>query len=90
MYTKRIEDGYITGAFQGLDIGVEITKEEYDELYELLTNVPQKEGYIYKLGTDKQWVEFEDTFTPEPSEQDDTNSMMIDHEYRLTLLELGI
>lgn len=90
MYTKRIEDGYITGVFQGLDIGEEITKEEYDELYELLTNVPQKEGYIYKLGTDKQWHEFEDTFTPEPSEQDDTNSMLVDHEYRLTLLELGI
>lgn len=27
---------------------------------------------------------------PEPTAQDDTDAMMIDHEYRLTLLELGI
>lgn len=27
---------------------------------------------------------------PEPSEEDDTASMLIDHEYRLTLLELGL
>lgn len=31
-------------------------------------------------------VEEEDTSTP----QDDTDAMLIDHEYRLTLLELGI
>lgn len=28
--------------------------------------------------------------TAEPSAQDDTDAMLIDHEYRLTLLELGI
>ena len=27
---------------------------------------------------------------PEPTAQDDTDAMMVDHEYRLTLLELGI
>lgn len=27
---------------------------------------------------------------PEPSEADDTAAMLIDHEYRLTLLELGL
>ena len=27
---------------------------------------------------------------PEPTPQDDTDAMMVDHEYRLTLLELGI
>ena len=27
---------------------------------------------------------------PEPSAQDDTDAMMVDHEYRLTLLELGV
>ena len=28
--------------------------------------------------------------TPEPSEEDDTAAMLVDHEYRLTLLELGL
>lgn len=27
---------------------------------------------------------------PEPSAQDDTDAMLIDHEYRLTMLELGL
>lgn len=27
---------------------------------------------------------------PEPGAQDDTDAMLIDHEYRLTLLELGV
>lgn len=27
---------------------------------------------------------------PEPSEADDTAAMLVDHEYRLTLLELGL
>lgn len=27
---------------------------------------------------------------PEPTAQDDTDAMLIDHEYRLTLLELGL
>lgn len=27
---------------------------------------------------------------PEPTEQEDTDAMLIDHEYRLTLLELGV
>lgn len=27
---------------------------------------------------------------PEPTAEDDTNAMIVDHEYRLTLLELGL
>ena len=27
---------------------------------------------------------------PEPTAEDDTNAMMVDHEFRLTLLELGL
>lgn len=27
---------------------------------------------------------------PEPTPQDDTDSMLVDHEYRITLLELGV
>ena len=28
--------------------------------------------------------------TPEPNAQDDTDAMLVDHEYRITLLELGV
>ena len=28
--------------------------------------------------------------TPQPTAQEDTDAMMVDHEYRLTLLELGM
>ena len=28
--------------------------------------------------------------SPEPTAQDDTDALMVDHEYRLTLLELGL
>ena len=28
--------------------------------------------------------------TPEPTPQDDTDAMLVDHEYRLTMLELGL
>lgn len=31
-----------------------------------------------------------DKAKPEPTAEDDTNAMMVDHEYRLTLLELGL
>ncbi len=31
-----------------------------------------------------------DPTPPEPTEEDDVNAMLVDHEYRLTLLELGI
>lgn len=27
---------------------------------------------------------------PEPTEEDDMNAMLVDHEYRLTLIELGL
>ena len=27
---------------------------------------------------------------PEPTEEDDVNAMLVDHEYRLTLVELGL
>lgn len=28
--------------------------------------------------------------TPKPTAQDDTDAMLVDHEYRITLLELGV
>ena len=34
--------------------------------------------------------EMQGTTDPVPTAQDDTDAMLIDHEYRLTLLELGL
>lgn len=36
------------------------------------------------------WKETKVEPVEEPSAQDDTDSMLVDHEYRITLLELGI
>lgn len=65
--------------------------------------IDDKEQEVQKvIGTRKvvtKWIakntnllpfpEFEDTIS-ETSAQDDTDAMLIDHEYRLTLLELGV
>ena len=45
----------------------------------------EKNGYAYE-----EIPELEDDVEIEPSAQDDTDAMLIDHEYRLTLLELGL
>lgn len=42
-----------------------------------LTNVPEPEPAT-------------EPFDPEPTAQDDIDAMLVDHEYRLTLLELGV
>lgn len=40
-------------------------------------------GYTYALV-------YEQESEPEPTEQEDTDAMLVGHEYRLTLLELGV
>ena len=61
---------------------IEITKEQYD-----MISLPCK--YI-----DGEFVPYEipepPTIEPEPTAQDDIDAMLVDHEYRLTLLELGV
>ena len=43
------------------------------------------------LGAWEGWkASLPDPVEPEPSAQDDLDAMMVDHEYRLTLLELGL
>ena len=39
-----------------------------------------------------KWIpgEMPEPLKPEPTEQDDVDAMLVDHEYRLTLLELGV
>lgn len=53
-----------------------------------------RKGYRLVLAVDeiKQlvWYEYKPLITPEPSPTDDLEQIAIDHEYRLTLLELGL
>lgn len=65
-----------------LDASIECdTQEQFDANYP----IAEKEavGGIIVEG------EFDEVIV-EPTAQDDTDAMLIDHEYRLTLLELGI
>jgi hypothetical protein len=90
-HSKEIENGYIIGAWSGLDRGEEISEEEYQTIYNVLTNPPErKDGYYYKLKTDLTWEEIKDEYEAEPTEEDDTAAMLVDMDYRLTLLELGL
>lgn len=48
-----------------------------------------EQGWIYDERT-KTFSEPTPTPTPQPTSEEDTNAMLIDHEYRLTLMELGV
>lgn len=66
-----------------------VTTEEYTELETVTVQEP------YGVMTVVKWIpgvlpEPEPTPDPGPSEADDTAGMLVDHEYRLTLLELGL
>lgn len=45
---------------------------------------------VFGAVADERVFDIGETYTPLPTETDDLASMLIDHEYRLTLLELGI
>ena len=45
---------------------------------------PAAEGYTHEL------IPESEPGPPEPTEEEDIEGMLIDHEYRLTLLELGV
>lgn len=63
---------------------IELTKEQYNSI-----PVPCKLVNGEFVPCDFPEVETPTT-EPEPTPQDDTDAMLIDHEYRLTLLELGV
>lgn len=49
---------------------------------------PPADGYTYEVVPESEPEPTPEP--PEPTEEDDVNGMLVDHEYRLTLLELGI
>ena len=61
---------------------IELTEEQYNQL---ITPCEIIDGKFVPC-------EYPTTQTPEaePSAEDDIDSMLIDHEYRLTILELGV
>lgn len=54
---------------------------EGDTVTGMEANLPAWEAWKASLPPDPE---------PEPTPQDDTDAMLVDHEYRLTMLELGL
>lgn len=63
---------------------IELTEEQYNSI-----QTPCKLVNDEFVPCDFPSVEVEET-PPEPTAQDDMDAMMVDHEYRITLLELGV
>ena len=65
-YYKLVKDGYIPQI--GIDCGgTEITKAEYDEIRDVIADMPTPpSGYGYRLKTDLTWELFE--LPPDPDD----------------------
>ena len=48
------------------------------------------DGWLYDDRTGTFYPEDEVAPSSAPTEEEDTNALLVDHEYRLTLLELGV
>ena len=66
-FYKQIIDGYITAIGTGDGGGDVISVEEYNNIMNIIHNVPHNEGKGYKLKTDLTWEEFD----VEPIEEDE-------------------
>jgi hypothetical protein len=60
---------------------------DYVELYDDTTCIAKYSGISSFEGYEIEGGEWE---TPEPTQEDDINAMIVDHELRLTMLELGL
>lgn len=72
---KRLKDSIVLYLGKYDESGIELTTT--------FINIRISEAFI----EDGKWEYDEFTI---PSEEEDTSAMLVDHEYRLTLLELGI
>ena len=80
--------------YEKTEDGWKVTSQEME-----LPNLPYGDVIVDSVcgvPTVKRWIPGEVpegygvTYEPEPTAQDDTDTMIIDHEYRITLLELGV
>lgn len=70
-YYKRVHEGYILCV--GTDIGgIEITKEEYDEIMEAIKNKPEyEEGCDWRLKDNLTWEKIQVTIQEQKEEQEE-------------------
>lgn len=54
-YYKLINDGYVISIGKGGLQGVEITKEEYDSIRNVISTAPSEDGYNFRLKEDMTW-----------------------------------
>lgn len=66
--------------------GEEINRIVADE--EFVEEYCPKHGYTYELEPEPEPVDPPEP--PEPTEQETTDAMLVDHEYRITMLEMGL
>lgn len=69
-YYKSVADGYILGVGIGC-AGIEVCKEEYDEILSVIRNKPERTNTIdYKLKEDLNW----EPYSIEPPEEDELDA----------------
>lgn len=90
---SRLPDGFAvwpdtldTAVFYEYNGFVNLTIEQVDKVDTVTAVEPNTEAWEAWKASLPEETEQE----AEPSAQDDTDSMLVDHEYRITLLELGI
>ena len=66
MYIKIVNNEYVFGVAISSE-GTEISEEEYNQLTEIIHNMPVKPGYVYKLKTNLTWEEHK--HEPEPQDE---------------------
>jgi len=69
------------------DAGKSYTVYECDEVQYRYSGIVTKDTIEADMET---WLAWEPEDTTTPSAEDDMDAMLVDHEYRLTLLELGL
>lgn len=90
-YTRDVEvrkEVTKTREVPGWDMDGNLTtvEEEYTET----ETVTETREYTMMTVTEMTEGTLPEETPPEPTEEDDTAAMLVDHEYRLTLLELGL
>lgn len=72
----------------------DLYKDLYIESKGFVTFTVNEEGVVSEIETNTEaleaWNELHPVVPPVPSPQDDIDSMLVDHEFRITLLELGL
>lgn len=71
-YYKTYDDGYIISVGSGGQQGETITKDEYDEIVNVIKNIPIKDGYYYRLKLNLSYEEFKAEEIEIPIEPDDS------------------